>query len=221
MPLKPIQRRTRRQSKGNISADLHAFDKKFYSDGVSSIAGVDEAGRGPLAGPVVASAVILPADVQIEGLRDSKKLTPKKREVLFEKIMESSISWGVGVVSPAEIDEMNILRASLKAMDIAVSGLLVSPELLLVDGPFEIAQKIPQRAIKKGDDLSLSIAAASVIAKVTRDRMMCDLEKVYPNFSFSVHKGYGTKLHFRELREFGPTPVHRRSFLKEAINDKR
>ncbi|MFH0799852.1 MAG: ribonuclease HII [Pseudomonadota bacterium] len=191
---------------------LHCFEEHLYSRGFRSIAGVDEAGRGSLAGPVVAAAVILPQNLDLPGLNDSKQLSKSERERFYDEIRAKALGFGVGIVSPAEIDRINILEASLEAMRIAVEGLSVQPDYLLIDGPFAIDFNVEQRPIKKGDALSHSIAAASVIAKVTRDRMMCDLEGEYPSFKFSVHKGYGTELHLSELKTHGPTPLHRMTF---------
>lgn len=193
-------------------AGLDCFEKALFKEGFRYIAGVDEAGRGSLAGPVVAAAVILPENLFIDGLIDSKQLTKPERDHFFDVITRGATSVGVGVIEHAEIDSINILSAALKAMSIAVDGLSKRPDYLLIDGPFAINMPIMQRAIKKGDALSISIAAASVIAKVGRDKIMCELEKSYPKFSFSVHKGYGTKLHLDELSRYGPTPVHRRTF---------
>ncbi len=192
--------------------DTGRFETPLYESGVVHLAGVDEAGRGCLAGPVVAAAVILPRGLEIEGLDDSKKLTEKERERLFDLIAKKAISTAVGCVKHDEIDRINILRAALKAMRIAVDQLSVIPEHLLIDGPWPIEHSIPQTPIKKGDALSRVIAAASIIAKVTRDRMMCDLERKYPQFKFSVHKGYGTELHLSELAKHGPSAIHRMTF---------
>jgi len=192
--------------------DLKFIERGLAEQGYNLIAGVDEAGRGCLAGPVVAAGVILPNDLIIEGLDDSKKLTPKKRDYFYEIIMEKAHSCEWCAIDSDEIDRINILAASLKAMSIAVSKLCRKPDYLLVDGPFGIDANIPQRALKKGDARSQSIAAASVIAKVTRDRMMCEYKKVYPEFSFDIHKGYGTELHLNELKKHGPTPIHRSTF---------
>lgn len=190
------------------------FEERFRDEG--HIAGVDEAGRGPLAGPVVAAAVILPAGLDIPGLKDSKQLTEKQREEFFPVIKEKALAWGLGLIEPWEIDRTNILKASLKAMKNAVEGLKLKPALILVDGLQQIDIKFPQKTLKKGDARSITIAAASVLAKVARDRMMCDYEKRYPNFSFSIHKGYGTELHMKEIKAHGPTPIHRMSFAPLA-----
>ena len=193
------------------------FEKALYSEGFRLVAGVDEAGRGPLAGPVVAAAVVLPPSRLLPGLNDSKQLSKTKRDHFFDAIRSCAKASAVGVVDSCEIDRINILRASLEAMRIAVSRLGVEPEFLLIDGPFGIEHPLPQRAIKKGDSLSLSIAAASVVAKVTRDRMMCEFENSYPEFSFSIHKGYGTARHLEELKRHGPTPIHRLTFRGVGI----
>jgi ribonuclease HII len=192
--------------------DTGRFENPLYERGVVHIAGVDEAGRGCLAGPVVAAAVILPRGLDIPGLDDSKKLTEKERDRLFGEISQLAVATAVGVVSHDEIDRINILQASLCAMRVAVDGLSVVPEHLLIDGHIPIGHAIPETAIKKGDVLSRLVAAASVIAKVTRDRMMAEMEGRYPQFKFSVHKGYGTALHMEELRRHGPTPIHRMTF---------
>lgn len=214
---KPQPKGRRRPPQSNLSpADLCSFENNLYSKNISLIAGVDEAGRGPLAGPVVAAAVILPRGTVLPGLRDSKKLSPRRRDFFYDEIMRVAIAHGVGIVGPGEIDRINILRASLLAMRIAVEGLPVGPEYLLIDGNFEIDAKVPQMAITGGDDRSQSIAAASVVAKVTRDRMMCDFERLHPNFRFSSHKGYGTPRHYEELSIHGPTPIHRRTFIKKG-----
>jgi ribonuclease HII len=192
--------------------DRRRFENTLYEQGMVRIAGVDEAGRGCLAGPVVAAAVILPKDLTIEGLKDSKKLTEKQRERLFVKIEDEAIGVSTGIVDSREIDRTDILRASLRAMQIAVDNLSEKPDFLLIDGRDIIEHHIPQRALIKGDGVSTSIAAASIIAKVTRDRMMVDLEPLYHPFKFSVHKGYGTALHMEELRAHGPTAIHRMTF---------
>ena len=193
--------------------DLFSFDEAFYEKGYRTIAGVDESGRGPWAGPVVAAAVIFPPHLTIPGVNDSKKLTPEKREELFPKIHASALAVGVSIVSHQEIDELNILQASFRAMRGALSLLSVKPELVLVDGHLRLPEiQIPQEAITDGDQQSGSIAAASIIAKVTRDRMMVTWAKEYPQYGFEKHKGYGTKQHQEALLRFGPCPIHRRSF---------
>lgn len=179
------------------------------------VCGVDEAGRGPLAGPVCAAAVILPPDLQIPGLNDSKKLTDKKRQELFEIITAEAVSYGIALVGEAEIDEINILQATFRAMEQAVARMDVQPDIVLVDGNREPKMGYPVKTVVKGDSLSASIAAASILAKVTRDRLMEQLDETYPQYGFAVHKGYGTKRHYAALREFGPCPIHRMTFLKK------
>ena len=194
------------------------YEEKARRAGWTRICGCDEAGAGPLAGPVYAAAVILPPDVELPGLDDSKKLTAKKREELFPKIQEKALGWSVASVGPEEIDRTDILSARIKAMQLAIDGLDPAPDFALVDGNRDkgksFALKTDHELIVKGDSLSLSIAAASVLAKVSRDRFMVQLAAGYPQYAFEAHKGYGTKLHYERLREYGPSPVHRRSFLK-------
>ena len=188
--------------------DLLAYEKKLYKKNITLIAGVDEVGRGPLVGPVVAAAVILPKNYKLDGLNDSKKLTEKKREELYPIIMKDAISVGIGEVQADEIDKINIYEASRKAMMIAIDNLDVKPEHILVDA-MPLFTDIPHDAIIHGDALSLSIAAASVIAKVTRDRMMIELDKKYPMYGFKKHKGYPTKLHLENLQKYGPLENYR------------
>ena len=188
------------------------FEHEVMENGYSAIAGLDEAGRGPLAGPVVSAAVILPKGFECPGLTDSKKLTEKKRETLFPIIQEEALAVGVGIADHAEIDEINILQASLLSMKRAAEDLGVQPDYLLIDGKFTVPMDLPQKAIVKGDSLSISIAAASIIAKVTRDRIMAELHEKYPQYNFIKHKGYPTKAHKEAIREHGPCPVHRMSF---------
>lgn len=195
------------------------FDKSYLEKGIKYLAGTDEAGRGPLAGPVVAAACVLKPDVVIEGLNDSKKLTEKKREALFEVIKESCISYCIACASPVEIDEINILNASLLAMRRAVDGLSVVPELVLVDGNKRGSFASPSEAVVKGDAKSQSIAAASVLAKVTRDRLCASLDKIYPQYGFKGHKGYPTLEHRLKVFELGPCPEHRQSFLSFLEKD--
>ena len=189
------------------------FDKQFLSDSVRVIAGTDEAGRGPLAGPVVAAACILPADFLPPGLDDSKKLSEKKREKLFDIITENAVSYCIASASPEEIDQYNILEASLLAMRRALDGLTVPTDLVLVDGCINRGFTIPAKAIVSGDALSPSIAAASILAQVTRDRMCLDMDAQYPQYGFAKHKGYPTPAHKLAVFEHGPCPYHRRSFL--------
>lgn len=187
----------------------------FYTQGYKVICGVDEAGRGPLAGPVCAAAVILPEHLEIPGLTDSKKLTDKKRRALFPVIQEQAIAFGIGFASEQEIDEINILQATFLAMRRAMEQLKVRPDLALIDGNRETDFGLPVRTVIKGDSLSLNIAAASVLAKVSRDDVMLRLAETYPAYGFDIHKGYGTRAHYEALEKFGPCPIHRKSFLKK------
>lgn len=195
--------------------DMRSFEHKYST--YSLICGIDEAGRGPLAGPVVAGAVILPKDCEILYLNDSKKLSPAKREALYEEIMEKAEAVGVGMASPARIDEINILQATYEAMREAVANLGVTPELLLNDAVTIPDVSIPQVPIIKGDAKSVSIAAASIIAKVTRDRLMVQYDKILPGYGFARHKGYGSKDHIEAIRRLGPTPIHRQTFIKNFV----
>jgi len=203
-----------------LAMDLLEYETKAVVKGYGNIAGVDEAGRGPLAGPVVAAAVIFSGNIEIEGLDDSKKLSPKKREELFPKIQAEAVTYGVAIVNREVIDEINILQASRLAMKQAVEQLQPTPDLLLIDGNQKIDSSLDQWAIVKGDSKSVSIAAASILAKVTRDRIMEDYHKLYPQYEFHRHKGYGTKLHRTLIEEHGPCPIHRSTFkgVSEFIN---
>ena len=193
-------------------------ERRLWDSGRSLIAGVDEVGRGPLAGPVVAAAVILPHDFDVLGIDDSKKLSPKKREELAEVIKEKALAWSVGWVGPERIDEINILEATKEAMTQAVQGLSLQPDHVLIDGNFTVrALALPQTAIVKGDANSTSIAAASILAKVTRDRYMEEMDAVYPGYAFASNKGYGTKAHYDGLKAQGPTPIHRKSFISDYL----
>ena len=183
----------------------------------SYICGIDEAGRGPLAGPVVAAAAVLPKDCQIFYLNDSKKLSEKRREALFTEIKEKAVAWSVGIVGPDLIDEINILQATYEAMRQAIAGLSVQPDLLLNDAVTIPRVEINQVPIIKGDAKSVSIAAASILAKVTRDHMMVEYDTLFPEYGFAKHKGYGTAAHIAALKEYGPTPIHRRSFIKNFV----
>lgn len=194
---------------------MRCFEREYESYGY--ICGIDEVGRGPLAGPVVAGAVILPKNERILYLNDSKKLSEKKREELYDVIMEKAIATGIGIVSPARIDEVNILQATYEAMRIAISNLPVKPEILLNDAVTIPEVTIPQVPIIKGDAKSVSIAAASIIAKVTRDRLMVEYDTVLPGYGFAGNKGYGSAAHIAALKELGPTPIHRRSFIKNFV----
>ena len=195
--------------------DLWAIEHACFDAGCQLVCGVDEAGRGPLAGPVCAAAVILPPDMEIPGLNDSKKLTDKKRRELFDIITSEAVSYGIALVSEKEIDEINILQATFRAMEQAVARMDVTPDVVLVDGNREPKLPFPVKTVVKGDSLSASIAAASILAKVTRDRLMEQLDETYPQYGFAVHKGYGTKRHYAALTEFGPSPIHRMTFLKK------
>lgn len=191
---------------------MWTYEEKAAQSGFLTIAGVDEAGRGPLAGPVVSAAVVLPRDFPDEGITDSKKLTPKKRDRLYDVIFDKALAVGVGLAEPDEIDRINILQASLLSMARAVTDLGIKPDYLLIDGIFTIAHEATQEAIKKGDSLSISIAAASIIAKVTRDRIMESYDRLYPEYGFSSHKGYPTKKHKDAIAAAGVSPIHRKSF---------
>ena len=197
---------------GVAQVDMWGFDEGIRQDGYRRIAGVDEAGRGCLAGPVVAAAVVLPHEFRDGRIRDSKQLSASARELLFEVIAKNALGYGIGVVAPEMIDSINILRAALLAMAKAVQQLSKPPEIVLVDGNQRMPGTIPQVTVKGGDNKSLSIASASIIAKVYRDRLMCELEVKYPGYGFASNKGYGTRSHVSALNRLGPCPVHRRSF---------
>ena len=195
--------------------ELWELENEIYAEGFSLICGVDEAGRGPLAGPVYAAAVILPRDAVIDGLNDSKKLTEKKRDALFDVITERALAYGIASASVEEIEEFNILNATFLAMNRAVAKLDPAPELALIDDNRNTGIAMPSRCIVKGDSRCADIAAASILAKVSRDRYMLNLAEKYPQYHFEQHKGYGTKLHYEALREYGPSPEHRPSFLRK------
>ena len=200
--------------------NLWEIEDSFFAEGVQLICGVDEAGRGPLAGPVCAAAVILPPHIEIPGLNDSKKLSDKRRRELMPVIKEKSLAWGVGFASHQEIDDINILQATFLAMERAIANLNVKPDLALIDGNREKDFGIPVKTVVKGDSRSASIAAASVIAKVTRDDLMLKEAEKYPAYGFEIHKGYGTKAHYEALRLYGPSPIHRMTFLKKFYGEK-
>lgn len=194
---------------------LKQYERQYGSAGY--VCGIDEAGRGPLAGPVVAGAVILPKDCGILGINDSKQLSGKKREELYEVIMEEAVAAGIGMASPKRIDEINILNATYEAMRQAIQNLSVVPDILLNDAVCIPQVEIPQVPIVKGDEKSISIGAASILAKVTRDRLMAEYDKIMPEYGFAKHKGYGTKEHMDAIRAYGPSPIHRQSFLKNIV----
>lgn len=194
--------------------DMLEYENKAYSKGYNYVCGVDEAGRGPLAGPVCAAAVILPKGMIIDGVNDSKKLSEKKREALFDVIKEKALSYSIALVYQDVIDEINIREATKLAMKNAVEGLNIRPDYVMVDGNFVPDVSMDRDFVVKGDAKSMSIAAASILAKVTRDRFMLEMAEKYPQYQFEKHKGYGTKLHYEMLDEFGPSEIHRQTFLK-------
>lgn len=197
--------------------DMLQYEKLYINEGYKFVCGVDEAGRGPLAGPVYAAAVIMPIGVTIEGVNDSKKISEKKRQNLFELIKKEAVSYCVASASESEIDEINILKATHLAMKRAVEGLSIPPDMILVDGNSLPEFKTDAKCIIKGDSLSHSIAAASILAKVSRDNYMCEQAKKYPNYCFEKHKGYGTKLHYEMIEKYGISPIHRKTFLKKVL----
>lgn len=200
--------------------ELYDFENEIKSSGYNILCGVDEAGRGPLAGPVFAAAVILPDGIYIDGLNDSKKITEKKREKLFDVIKENAVAYCIASVDEKEIDRINILQATFLAMNKAVDGLQIKPDIALVDGNQNPHLKVPCQTVIKGDAKCASIAAASILAKVSRDRFMLEKAKEYPQYCFEKHKGYGTKLHYEKLIEYGVSPIHRQSFLKKFYDKK-
>jgi len=203
----------------NSNSTLKNFDSSFLTDDIMVIAGVDEAGRGPLAGPVVAAAVVFGNDIFIEGVNDSKKVNEKKREYLFDKIISSAVSYGIGIVDNEEIDRINILQASLKAMKIAVSKLSIPPDLILIDGNKSFISETRTKTVVKGDSKSFAIAAASIIAKVTRDALMVKAAEEFPYYYWQKNKGYPTKKHIEAVLKHGPTPLHRKTFLKNFTSE--
>ena len=197
---------------------LKEYENQLRSKGFEFICGIDEAGRGPLAGPVVVASVIMPADSIIEGVNDSKKVSEKKREKLYDLILEEAISYGVGIIGQDEIDDINILNATKKGLTMSLKELDKKPDLIIVDALTHIdTLGIPYESIIKGDAKCYSISAASIIAKVTRDRIMREWDKVYPQYGFATHKGYGTAAHIKEIKEYGPCPLHRKTFIKNFI----
>jgi ribonuclease HII len=199
--------------------DWLEYENEALAEGYSVICGVDEAGRGPLAGPVYAAAVILPKGHIIEGVNDSKKLSEKKRDLLFDRIIDECVCYSIGTASEKEIDEINILQATFLAMRRAVYGLDIKPDIALIDGNRKPGLDIAERDIIKGDSKSSSIAAASILAKVSRDRYMLEMAEKYPQYQFEKHKGYGTKLHYEMIDKYGVSDIHRKSFLKKYLNN--
>lgn len=199
----------------------YSIENEYREKGFNIICGVDEAGRGPLAGPVYAAAVILPSDCVIEGLNDSKKLTEKKREKLFDEIKEKALAYGIASADEKEIDEINILNATFLAMKRAIASLSVKPDLALIDGNQKPHTDIEEVTVIKGDAKSMSIAAASVLAKVSRDRFMLEMAEKYPQYEFARHKGYGTKLHYEKIAQYGVCDIHRRTFLKKILGEQK
>ena len=196
------------------------IENAYYSDGIMSIAGVDEAGRGPLAGPVYAAAVILKPNTIIKGINDSKKLSEKRREELFEEITEKAVAYNIFSIDEKRIDEINILNATYEAMNGAVNGLSIKPDFVLIDGNRISGMKLPHETVVKGDAKSVSIAAASILAKVSRDRFIYKMAQKYPQYGFEKHKGYDTKAHNEAILEYGPCEIHRKTFLKKLLGDK-
>lgn len=200
--------------------EMFSIEREKRGEGYKYIAGVDEAGRGPLAGPVCAAAVILPEDAYIEGINDSKKLSEKRREELFDIIREKAVAYNICMVDEKRIDEINILNATYEAMNGAVDGLDVTPDYVLIDGNRISGMTLPHETVVKGDAKSVSIAAASILAKVSRDRFICKMAELYPQYGFEKHKGYGTAEHNEAILKHGPCPIHRRAFLKKLLGDK-
>lgn len=213
-----MHRRTPEEEKARFEG-LLLRERELWKDGILRIAGVDEAGRGPLAGAVYAAAVILPQDIYIEGLDDSKKLSEKKREQLYDIICEKALAWSVAYADEREIDELNILNATHLAMNRAVKGLNIQPDYCIIDGNSIKGLSLPNETMVKGDAKSASVAAASVLAKVSRDRYICEMAKRYPEYGFDKHKGYGTRAHTEAILKYGVLPIHRRSFLKKLLGE--
>ncbi len=198
---------------------MYEIENGYCARGYINIAGVDEAGRGPLAGPVYAAAVILPPDTVIKGINDSKKLSEKRREELFSEITEKAIAYNICSIDEKRIDEINILNATYEAMNGAVNGLSLTPDFVLIDGNRIGGMTLPHETVVKGDSNSISIAAASILAKVSRDRFICEMAEKYPQYGFEQHKGYGTKAHNEAILKYGPCPIHRKTFLKKLLGD--
>ncbi|MBR4172807.1 MAG: ribonuclease HII [Clostridia bacterium] len=211
MPRLSYEQETERQER------MKEIEKRLYNEGYRLVAGVDEAGRGPLAGPVYAAAVILPADVRLDGINDSKKLSPKKRDELFDEIIEKAVSYAVFSVDEKKIDEINILRATHMAMNGAVESLSKKPDYVIIDGNSISGMTLPHETVVKGDAKSISIAAASILAKVSRDRYITEMAEKYPEHGFEKHKGYGTKEHIDAILKYGVSPIHRKTFLKNIL----
>jgi len=209
-----FKQRADEQAEAQRISSMLIEEMRLWERGYLLVAGIDEAGRGPLAGPVVAAACILPATFNLPGLNDSKRLSEKKREILYQEIVEQAVAYSIGTAESTEIDALNIYQATRLAMKRAVEGLKVRPHYLLVDGNMTLDIKISQKGLIGGDRISASIAAASILAKVTRDRMMEDLHTLYPEYGFASNKGYGTKEHLQALRQLGPCPIHRKSFAR-------
>jgi len=195
-----------------LAVDMRLHEREAYRRGFRFVCGIDEAGRGPLAGPVVAAAAVLPKSVRLPGITDSKQLTAEQRENFYPKIRSRALAIGIGVVDNVEIDRINILQATFRAMTSAVGCLETGPDFLLIDGPYELSVQIEQKGIPQGDSLSVSIAAASIIAKVHRDRLMCEFHEKFPQYGFDSHKGYATARHYEALRRYGPCSLHRTTF---------
>ena len=203
--------------------NLKKYEENLYNEGYKSICGIDEAGRGPLAGPVVVGAAVMPRDSKLEWVNDSKKVTEKRREILYDRITEEALAWGVGIISEKEIDELNILNATKKGLHLAlgevIEKLKQKPDIVIVDALREIDTfEIPYQSIIKGDATCYSISCASILAKVTRDRIMREWNEVYPMYDFEKNKGYGTAEHIKALKQYGPCPIHRRTFIKHFVN---
>lgn len=198
---------------------MYEIENVYRSQGYVNIAGVDEAGRGPLAGPVYAAAVILPPDTVIKGINDSKKLSEKRREELFDEITEKAVAYNICSIDEKRIDEINILNATYEAMNGAVNGLKIQPDFVIIDGNRISGMTIPHETVVKGDAKSISIAAASILAKVSRDRFICEMAEKYPQYGFEKHKGYGTKAHNEAILKYGPCPIHRKTFLKKLLGE--
>ena len=203
--------------------NLKKYEENIYNEGYKFICGIDEAGRGPLAGPVVVGAAVMPRDSKLEWVNDSKKVTEKRREILYDRITEEALAWGVGIISEKEIDELNILNATKKGLHLAlgevIEKLKQKPDIVIVDALREIDTfEIPYQSIIKGDATCYSISCASILAKVTRDRIMREWNEVYPMYDFEKNKGYGTAEHIKALKQYGPCPIHRRTFIKHFVN---